>query len=276
MAAAGLGTALAVVLVPSAGAAQAPKAVVSASMTAASHQSSVHITGISTLDGQVETLVADAAAKSGQQEVVIHEGKTVGHVTGRLAGGSVYLRGDEAGLTGYLGMPATTAPKYANKWIVFGPSSTSFSQISERVHAERGGRRHLPRRPPVDGRSLDRRPTPALVVKGTTGSGQKGSPAQLYVATGSNPLPVRFVVHDPSGKGKNYGQLDFSRWGEKFSVARPGQTPFPRQRSAAEDSRAEPGSGASDTVTSISTAPPRGRLATPRAERVWRPASPKT
>ena len=30
------------------------------------------------------------------------------------------------------------------------------------------------------------------------------------------------------------------------------------------------------TVTSISTAPPRGSAATPMAERVWRPASPKT
>jgi hypothetical protein len=221
MAAAGLGTALAVVLVPSAGAAQAPKAVVSASMTAASHQSSVHITGISTLDGQVETLVADAAAKSGQQEVVIHEGKTVGHVTGRLAGGSVYLRGDEAGLTGYLGMPATTAPKYANKWIVFGPSSTSFSQISSQFTLS-GAVADISLGAPLSmaGRSTVNH-TPALVVKGTTGSGQKGSPAQLYVATGSNPLPVRFVVHDPSGKGKNYGQLDFSRWGEKFSVRAP-------------------------------------------------------
>ncbi len=35
-------------------------------------------------------------------------------------------------------------------------------------------------------------------------------------------------------------------------------------------------SSATATTTSISTAPPRGRAATPRADRVWRPASPKT
>ena len=32
---------------------------------------------------------------------------------------------------------------------------------------------------------------------------------------------------------------------------------------------------ATATVTSISTAPPRGSAATPMADRVWRPASPK-
>src|SRR5580658_2249758 len=36
-----------------------------------------------------------------------------------------------------------------------------------------------------------------------------------------------------------------------------------------------PPSGTTATVTSISTAPPRGSAATPMADRVWRPASPK-
>jgi hypothetical protein len=222
LAAAGLGAALfSVAPWVAAGATQAPKALVNASMAAARHQGSVHITGISTLDGVKETLVADASVNSGQQEVVIHQGKKLGHVTGRLAGGKVYLKGDELGLTGYLGMPASAAPKYANKWIVFPPSSKSFSQISGEFTLK-GAVADIALTAPfsMGGHStVDK--TPAMVVKGTTSTGQTGSPAQLYVATGADPLPVRFVVHDPSGGGKNYGQLDFSNWGEQVSVPVP-------------------------------------------------------
>ncbi len=222
LAAAGLGAALmAVVPWAAAGAAQTPKGLISASMTAANQQGSVHITGVSTLDGMKETLVADAGAKSGQQEVIIHQGKTLGHVIGRLAGGSVYLKGDTAGLTSYLGMSASSAPKYANKWIVFPPSSKSFSQISGEFTLH-GAVTDISLGDPLSlGGSSTVDQTPALVVKGTTSSGQTGSPAQLYVARGPTHLPVRFVVRDPSAKSKDYGQLDFSRWGEKISVPVP-------------------------------------------------------
>jgi hypothetical protein len=222
LAASGLGAALLAALPwAAAGATQAPKALVNASMMAARHQGSVHITGISTLDGLKETLVADASATSGQQEVVIHQGKTLGHVSGRLAGGKVYLKGDEVGLTGYLGMSASAAPKYANKWIVFPPSSKSFSQISGEFTLK-GAVADIALAAPFSMGGHSRvNDTPAVVVKGTTSTGQTGSPAQLFVAVGPNPLPLRFVVHDPSGSGKNYGQLDFSNWGEKVSVPVP-------------------------------------------------------
>jgi hypothetical protein len=118
-------------------------------------------------------------------------------------------------------MSATSAPKYANKWIVFPPSSQSFSQISGEFTLH-GAVTDIALGAPLSlgGHStVDR--TPALVVKGTTSTGQTGSPAQLYVAAGPRPLPVRFVVHDPTAKSNDYGQLDFSRWGEKFSVPVP-------------------------------------------------------
>ena len=75
--------------------------------------------------------MADASSTKGNQTIVLRVGLHVGHVNGRLVGGNVYFEGDQYGLTQYLGMPSSLAPKYTGKWIVWTSSDSTYSRVEQ-------------------------------------------------------------------------------------------------------------------------------------------------
>ena len=101
---------------------------VDSALSAATAQRSVHYVQSASAGKQRVTIVADASSSEGRQVVTVHNGSSVGHITGELTGDKVYFRGDAYGLSSYLGMPTNLASKYKNRWIVFTKSSQGFAQ----------------------------------------------------------------------------------------------------------------------------------------------------
>ena len=203
---------------------QAPQSLVNASLAAAGKQSSVHYTVFSSAGTRSITLTADVSSNKGQQAIVLRKGKQVGHVNGRLVGGNVYFEGDVYGLTSYLGMPTSLAPKYSGKWIEFTSKESGFSSVSKAFQLSTALSQISIKAPmSISGHSTVNG-TSTVNVKGVTTSlsskGKSGA-ATLSVSASKSQLPVRFVGLGKQSLGKAYGRVDFSKWGESFTVATP-------------------------------------------------------
>jgi hypothetical protein len=220
----GVAFAFAVPMAATASAATAPPALVAASLTAAGKESAVHFDAYSQRGKESIAIVADAATSTGRQSVTIRKGKSTGHVQSRLVGGDAYFEGDSYGLTAYLGMPSTLAPKYAGKWIVFTPSDQSFSQIEQNFTVGTAVGEIQISKPMAIASHAAVDGTSAITVKGTTkalSTNGKSGPASLSVKKSRSPLPVRFIGHSGPGGTKTYGRIDYSHWGSAFTVAKP-------------------------------------------------------
>lgn len=221
----GLGASLSALPVVSAGATSpSASALVKASLDAGSKQSSVHYVVHSAAGKQSVSLVADASQTKGNQSIVLRDGSKTGHVSGRLVNGSVYFEGDATGLTSYLGMPASLAPKYVDKWIVWTSSDPSYSSVAKNFQVATAIGQISLKAPMSIGRRATVNGTPSVNIVGTTSSlsakGKKG-PATLAVSTSKTHLPVRFAGRGNQKAGKASGTVTFSKWNQDFSVTAP-------------------------------------------------------
>lgn len=223
--AAGLGSSLAVLPTPPAGASsRSATALLKASLAAGAKQSAVHYVVVSSAGNHSVNLVADASSTKGNQTIVLREGSHVGHVNGRLVGGNVYFEGDQYGLTQYLGMPSSLAPKYAGKWIVWTSSDSTYSWVEQDFQLSTALGQISMKAPLSIGGRTSVNGTSALNLNGTTSSlSEKGKsgPATLAVAASKTPLPLRFTGKGKEQLGKAYGTVTFSKWGETISVTAP-------------------------------------------------------
>jgi hypothetical protein len=196
-----------------------------AAIAAAKSAGSVHYVQKASAGKQTVEIVGDASGSEGREMVTVHNGSSVGHVTGELTGGKVYFEGDDYGLTSYLGMPANLASKYAHRWIVFTQADQGFKQtaktftISGPLSVVTLSKGTLG---PGPGSTIAstavtsiRGRTAALSTSGKSGTGT------LYVAAAGSPLPVRFVGTGTQDAGPAKGQVDFSQWGEPVTLSAP-------------------------------------------------------
>ncbi len=198
-----------------------PKALLAASLAAAKSQPSVHFVAVSTIGTQSIAITGDVAKVKGKETVVVTSGKNTGHVAVRLVRQAVYFRGDATGLSGYLGMPSTLATKYVGTWIKFGPSSPTYKNISKAITIGSAVDQISVKAPLADGGTATVDGVSAVSVTGTTTDlGGKG-PAALYLPAQGNVLPVRYTGQGTQKKKKVTGQVDFSHWGESFTVTAP-------------------------------------------------------
>jgi hypothetical protein len=199
------------------------KQLVAAVEAAAKAQTSVHFLAKSSLEGRTVTITASTSATNGTQVIVLHNGKSVGHMSGRLVNKIVYFKGDTYGLEEYLGMPATLAPKYSEKWIFFSPATKDYSAIEKSMTLDAAVSQISLSGPYATGTSTVAGQA-AETVTGTTASlsskGNKGK-ATLYVAASGTPLPIRYVGKGKQKKQKETGTVTFSNWGKKVNPVTP-------------------------------------------------------
>ncbi|HEX4082016.1 MAG TPA: hypothetical protein VHX40_03545 [Acidimicrobiales bacterium] len=197
------------------------KSLLAASLAAARSQRTVHFSATSTVGSESITIVADVAAAKGQEAITVTSGGQTGHVSARLVKKVAYFRGDAAGLERYLGLPSTLAPKYANRWISFEPSDQYYKTVSQAMTISSAVGQISVKAPTSTGPSSPVNGTAAIGITGTTTSlGSKG-PAVLYVPAQGSLLPLRYTGQGKEQKQKATGQVDFSHWGESFSVVAP-------------------------------------------------------
>jgi len=195
----------------------APSSLVTASLTAAAKQTSVHYVTVSSLGSQSISVVGDAATNAGQEAIVVTKGKLRGIVNARFDGQAVYYRANLYGLESYLGMPSTLAPKYTGKWISFTSADQNYPEISKSltISSVVGDISLKPPMKLAGTKTINAQRT--IGVSGTTTavptSGKTKDVATLYIATSANQLPVQFGA---TGKQKNMTEIvkvNFSRWG---------------------------------------------------------------
>ena len=194
--------------------------VLAVTMAAAKRQGSVHL---AESDKPTGSGTYDVGSNSGRQTIA--DGSE-GNATLLVLPGIAYLNGDAAFLENEVGLSVSNASLYAERWISFVPSDTSYdyqqlvsgdtlsSALSESTPS---GRLTLTSERTVDGQRV-------VGVSGGLGplseGGAKGSEV-LYVSTVAPYLPVELVVSATYEGNSGSSTLTFSDWDEPISVAAP-------------------------------------------------------
>jgi hypothetical protein len=211
--------AVAVMLVPAAGATTSPSTLFASILDAGEQQQSVHYISTASSTSSHVVQVADVGPGQGIQRITCTCKGQLGHVTVLVTGGNAYVLGDTFGLINYMGFNADAATTYSERWVQIPPTDRNFKAVSSDVT--------LPSS--IIDLSLPRplRPSPNREVKGravigVTGTvpATAGSPAltmTLYARASGTPLPVEEDVV----KGDYSGSVSFSHWNERLHIATP-------------------------------------------------------
>jgi hypothetical protein len=178
----------------------------------------------STSSSLTQVTVGDAGASSGRQAITIGNS----HFTVLVVGQTAYFDGDAVATSATLGLPATTATRYAGRWISLVPGDSPYQSVYAAVTTSSALHDNItfsPRRE-VSGTKYDGKDVIALSGPLTPIEGQpaKGT-ATLYVTAARPHLPVGYVEKGTVGAGSTRSTLaftiHFSTWGVQVPVTAP-------------------------------------------------------
>jgi hypothetical protein len=205
-----------------------PNLILAEAVAAARSADSMHFDEQVTASSVTVDAVGDALPTVGRQ---VASGSNGAVMTEVVVPGSTYLRGNAAALTGFLGLPAKTAARVANRWLVLHAANPNYRQITQGIT----GNSVLASITPVGSltkaklQKIGSQPVIGVVGKAPASSElPAGSDAELWVAATGNPLPV--AAEELSSSGDRI-ELAFtqSSWGAKVTdVTVPaGALPYP-------------------------------------------------
>ena len=177
-------------------------------------QRSVHYVATDTVGTSQVTYIGDITDSAGIQRVAFTFGRRSGQLTEVVSNHHAWIRGDAFALARFLAFPASSAEKYAGRWL--NVPSSDYASVSDDVtlgSAVETLKLHGPITA-VGARRLDGR-----VVSGLRGSSSSGGPTRemvLYARAKGLPLPVV-----ESGRGQDSTNVVFSRWNETVRVTVP-------------------------------------------------------
>lgn len=211
---------------PAALAGKSAAQILSTALAAARAQRGVHYQLQATTSSEHETIVGDAGATEGIQEVT--QGSD--QVEVELVGGAAYLQGTAGGLEHTFGLAASVASAYAGRWIAVSPADSLYAPISAAVtvhgifsQLSPTGALHASSPGKVQGHQV------VAVVGGLPGTVAQGVSGQaiLYVSTAAPNLPVAFegTASNSTEKVSDVGVFD--RWDERLALPAPsGAVPY--------------------------------------------------
>jgi hypothetical protein len=171
---------------------------------------------VSSSNAQV-VVTGDALPTMGRQ---VAKGDNGAVMTELVLPGGTYLRGNAAAMTGFVGMSARKASRFANRWMVLHAGDPNYQQITEGVTGDSVLSSITPAGVLTKGKKLQKIGSQSVVaVSGLapTGSGMAaGSTDTLWVAATGKPLPVAAEEVSKSGGDS---ELVFTRssWGKKVT-----------------------------------------------------------
>jgi len=201
------------------------------SIAAVKVQSSVHYESRAAAPGRTVVIVADAGTTEGVRSVTVSTRGVAGHVMTLLTGNTAYVRGDAAGLTGFLGFPKPTAKRYAGRWLAipagsggFGPATEGVTIVTLLGEMEMAG--PYTASGPVSAGGVA---THAVHGRVPASLGAGAGPETLFVPVSGRPLPVAQTAQVHQGP-THYGlTVSYSNWGEPVHVSAPsGAIPISR------------------------------------------------
>lgn len=199
---------------------KSPDQILSTAIASAEAETGVHYQLHATIGSQNQVVTGDAGGTEGEQEVA--SGTDVVDV--QLIGATAYVKGNAGGLQHTIGLPATVAASYADRWIAVVSSDTLYQPITQAVTLRgifgqlRPSGTHSAGAPTtVDGQRAVgvRGGLPGQVAQGVSGT------AVLYVTTRRPNLPVAFSGEAQSATQHVTDIGTFSRWGEHLALTPP-------------------------------------------------------
>jgi hypothetical protein len=194
-----------------------PQFIQEEALAAAEAAGSVHVDMTSSSGSGSTVYSTDVSSSAGRQVITITGG---GNATVLDVAGVAYVSGNPAALVGFFGFPPAVSARLTGRWVSFRSGQPYYQQVVDAMTlgsamgvvtlsgrlTSKGVRR-------VGGQ-------PVVAVLGTAPS-VPGVPARtkatLYVATTGRMLPVSYA----EASGSIRLSAEFSRWGEKVTVAAP-------------------------------------------------------
>jgi hypothetical protein len=197
-----------------------PTQILSAATAAAKKAASAHYVLTAVQGKETQTISGDASQSEGRQSVV--QGSE--HIQVVYVGGIAYVQGDSGGLTSAMGMTATVAKSYANKWIAVHSTDSLFKSIVSAVslagtleQLNPSGKLTLTDVKTVGGQQV-------IGVKGglpgTPQSGVTGT-STLFVSTSKPTIPVKFSGTATEGSQHVVDTGTFTDWGKALHLTAP-------------------------------------------------------
>ena len=188
---------------------------------------SFHYVSSETEGKQTVTITGDVAATMGSQQIVDDDAGHTGHVTVSVVDGSAYFRGDEAGLSAFMGFSPTLAAQYANKWLMVSSSSAAYMPLAAALTTASALQQiEIGAKVALRG-STTKAGTKVTDVAGTYSATPTGATkpitakVNVYVATSSAHLPVLYTASTVHSGKDVVEKVAFSKWGEAVKVTAP-------------------------------------------------------
>jgi hypothetical protein len=197
-----------------------PAQILSVATAAAKKAGSAHYVLSAVQGKQSQTISGDASQTEGRQSVV----QATQRIQVVYVGGIAYVQGDSGGLTSAMGMTASVAKTYADKWIAVHSSDSLYKSIVSAVtlggtleQLNPSGKLTLTHVTTVGGKQ-------AIGVKGglpgTPQSGVTGT-TTLFVSASKPTVPLRFSGTANEGSQHVVDTGTFTNWGKPLDLTAP-------------------------------------------------------
>jgi len=197
-----------------------PAQILSAANAAANKAGAAHYVLTAVQGKESQTITGDASQNEGRQSVV----QGTQHIQVVYVGGVAYVQGDSGGLTSAMGMTASVAKTYANKWIAVHSTDSLFKSIVSAVslagtleQLNPSGKLTLTKASTVGGQQV-------VGVKGglpgTPQSGVTGT-STLFVSASKPTVPVKFSGTASEGTQHVVDTGTFTNWGKALNLSAP-------------------------------------------------------
>ena len=173
------------------------------------------------------TITGDVSKTGGSQTIIAAVGGQTGHVTVTLVNQIAYFRGDEIGLSGFMGLPSATSKQYANRWISLDSTNAAYASVAAGLTTSSALSQITVAKPLSYRGTTQKMNQQVFTIGGTDSATPAGAtkpttiPVRLYVETAKEHLPV-YYAGTLAQNGKQQTQsVALSGWNEPVTVSPP-------------------------------------------------------
>lgn len=196
-----------------------PYAQMKAVIADADAEHSVRVTTTARESGMTIVQTTDAGRSAGRQSVTLSGSGTSNTVVAELIAGALYVKGDAAILTSYLGLSQADANELAGQWFGIPKSSGLYAEVAQGLTISSALAEVTMTSSVTTSSAVTLAGERVDVLKGTSvkSSLEPSFKESLYLSIATKPLPVEVTQ---SVKGSQ-GTIVFSHWNEKIALVAP-------------------------------------------------------
>jgi hypothetical protein len=178
---------------------------------------SARVTATLSMTGKRLVNTTDVTKVGGRQTIVLTDAGKSNTVVIELVNGGLYVKGDEAILTSYMGFSKATSQQLSNQWFTIPKGNSDYAEVAQGLTLSSiATQLTMNKNVTAAARSGA---TGLSVLKGTSVKSalEPSSAETLYFVPTANPLPVR-ALQTYQGSTSD---IEFSRWNETVTLTVP-------------------------------------------------------